>query len=181
MKQDVTNCVVFPSDEVWHRSVAAIDLQGRGNPDCLASPLTAFFASRECPGTAIRMAMDWALQQARLRQPLVGGFHSPLERSVLELLLEAGSPVVVVLARPAASARLNRSWRDAIRRGHLSVVSATEGLSQLTGRQAATRNEVVARLAASIVIAHVRLGGCLARQKMQWQDDNKQIKVLGKH
>lgn len=81
-------------------------LNGVGEQTLLAAPLTAFFASRQCPGTAIRTAMDWALEQARARRAVVSGFHSPLEQSVLHLLLEARSPVVAVLARPVAGAQL---------------------------------------------------------------------------
>jgi len=58
-------------------------LSGRGASGLLNTPLTAFFASRQCPGAAIRAAMDWALQQARAKQVVVSGFHSPLEQSVL--------------------------------------------------------------------------------------------------
>lgn len=67
---------------------------GLGAPQLLDQPLTAFFASRQCPGAAIRAAMDWALAPASARRAVVGGFHSPLEQSVLRLLLEAHSPVV---------------------------------------------------------------------------------------
>lgn len=45
----------------------------------LEQPLTAFFASRRCSGRAILAAMDWAVEQAQARTPLIGGFHSPLE------------------------------------------------------------------------------------------------------
>jgi hypothetical protein len=58
--------------------------------------MTAFFASRQCPGTAIRAAMDWALNQAREKNVVVSGFHSPLEQSVLKVLMAAHSPAVVV-------------------------------------------------------------------------------------
>ncbi len=50
--------------------------------------------------------MEWALEQARQQQPVISGFHSPLEQSVLKVLLQARSPVVVVLARPVVGARL---------------------------------------------------------------------------
>lgn len=45
----------------------------------LEQPLTAFFASHRCSGRAILAAMDWVVEQAQARTPLIGGFHSPLE------------------------------------------------------------------------------------------------------
>ena len=74
-------------------------IAGVGNMALLEQPLTAFFASRRCSGRAIRAAMDWAVEQARAKTPLIGGFHSPLEQSVLEVMLAAHAPVVIVIAR----------------------------------------------------------------------------------
>lgn len=96
-----------------------------GAPQLLDQPLTAFFASRQCPGAAIRAAMDWALEQASARRAVVGGFHSPLEQSVLRLLLEAHNPVVAVLARPVGDARLKPGWETAITGSSMAVVSCS--------------------------------------------------------
>ena len=86
-------------------------LTGCGMRELLGLELTAFFASRQCLGTAIRAAMDWALQQARAKWVVVSGFHSPLEQSVLKVLMAAGSPTVVVLARPVTGAKFPPEWR----------------------------------------------------------------------
>ena len=90
----------------WQNSLDGLRLTGMGNQRMLDVPMTAFFASRQCPGTAIRAAMDWALVQAREKNVVVSGFHSPPEQSVLKVLMAANSPAVVVLARPVAGAKL---------------------------------------------------------------------------
>lgn len=151
-------------------------LNGVGEQALLAAPLTAFFASRQCPGAAIRTAMDWALEQARARRVVVSGFHSPLEQSVLHLLLEAHSPVVVVLARPVAGAQLKPVWRTAITEGRMAVVSSSTESQRLTSERAALRNDLVAKLAETIVIAHASSNGGLARQSELWM--NKGLRVL---
>lgn len=143
-------------------------LSGIGELGLLTSPMTAFFASRQCPGFAIRATMDWALEQASARRAIVGGFHSPLEQSVLRLLLEARSPVVAVLARPVADARLKPEWETAIARGSMTVVSCSTQAKRLTSEAALERNELVARLAERIVIAHASKGGSLAGQAESW-------------
>ncbi len=108
------------------------------------------------------------MQQAKTRQPVIGGFHSPLEQSVLQLLLQARSPVVAVLARPIAGAKLNPEWKTAIAEERMAVVSAMNVAGRLTEEQATQRNEVVARLAASIVIAYASAGGGLELQSETW-------------
>lgn len=155
---------------VWQWRRAGTRLCGRGDHRHLAAPLTAFFASRDCPGAAIRAGMAWALQQARARAPVIGGFHSPLERSVLDLLLEARSPAVLVLARAVESARLQHRWTEAIICGHLVVVSAAERALQLNQQRAVVRNELVAQLAARIVVAHASPEGGLASQTSRWRE-----------
>lgn len=153
---------------IWTFERAQRRWSGLGAPQLLDQPLTAFFASRQCPGTAIRAAMDWALAQASARRAVVGGFHSPLEQSVLHLLLEAHSPVVAVLARPVEDARLKPEWEAAIADGAMAVVSCGAQAKRLTSEEALERNELVARLAERIVIAHASTGGSLAGQAATW-------------
>jgi hypothetical protein len=67
--------------QTWQKAHAKHSLTGTGNANLLDLPMTAFFASRQCPGAAIRAAMDWALQQAKAKAVVISGFHSPLEQS----------------------------------------------------------------------------------------------------
>ncbi len=106
----------------WSVERKGVLLSGLGAAGLLQGTLTAFFASRHCPGSAIRAATTWVLQQVRDHPTLVGGFHSPLEQSVLRLLLEAGGTAVLVLARPVASATLRSAWRSALDVGRMAVV-----------------------------------------------------------
>ncbi len=141
--------------------------------------MTAFFASRQCPGTAIRAAMNWALQQAQAKSVVISGFHSPLEQSVLKVLVQARSPVVAVLARPVGGARLPPKWVEPLAQGHLAVVSAATTATRLTGEVAMARNHLVAHLASDIVVAHASPGGALASLLAQWQLDRQGfVKVL---
>ena len=153
---------------IWHQTCNGFTVTGLGCQALLALPMTAFFASRQCPGIAIRAAMDWGLEQVRTRQVVISGFHSPLEQSMLNLLLQARSPVVVVLARPVSNARLKPDWQAAIAEGCMAVVSTSQTVERLTCERATQRNEWVARLAQRVVIAHVSEGGALARQSESW-------------
>jgi len=141
--------------------------------------VTAFLSSRQCPGAAIRAAMDWALQQASRREPVVSGFHSSLEQSVLKLLLQARCPVVVVLARPVDGARLPPEWAEPLAQGRMAVVSAAIRAERLTEALAAERNEWVAQLASEIVVAHASPGGRLAGLCDVWGVAGQVVRRLG--
>lgn len=153
-------------------------LTGCGSRDLLGRELTAFFASRQCPGAAIRAAMDWALQQARAKRAVVSGFHSPLEQSVLKVLMAAGSPTVVVLARPVEGAKLLPEWAEPLAKGQMAVVSAIATAGRLTEQRATERNAQVAQLAQKWVVAYASPGGSLGEQLKQWRLAGDQIDEL---
>lgn len=152
---------------------------GVGNMALLGQPLTAFFASRRCSGRMIRAAMDWAVEQARARTPLVGGFHSPLEQSVLEVMLAAHAPVVMVIARKLEEASLSSAWHDAAQAGTVAVVSMDDTQQRLTAELAIRRNHWIAHRAAHIVIAEAAPGGSLASCLAQWKSEGLRVKMLG--
>lgn len=164
----------------WQQERHGSLITGRGEASLLVGSVTAFFASRQCPGTAIHAAMDWAMQQAKTKAPVISGFHSPLERSVLEILLTAKSPAVFVLARDAAKARLSAAWMEAMQAGRLVVVSAALEIppARLTDARAHQRNEIAASLAQVIVVAHTSPGGQLAKQVQQWRKAGRSIQML---
>lgn len=116
------------------------------------------------------MAMDWALEQARARMVVISGFHSPLEQSVLNLLLQARGPVVAVLSRPVIGARLKPEWKAAVAEGRMVVVSASTETQRLNSERAVLRNDLVAQLAEHIVIAHASANGGLIRQSESWEN-----------
>ncbi|MDZ4239446.1 MAG: hypothetical protein U1A81_14990 [Hydrogenophaga sp.] len=165
--------------QAWRITQQEKTWTGQGNRVLLSGPLTAFFSSRQCPGVAIRAAMDWALEQARSRQPVVGGFHAPLEQSVLTVLLQARCPVVAVLARPVAGARLLPEWAEPLAQGRMAVVSVATSAGRLTEELAAERNQWVVQLACQIVVAHASPGGRLAALCDRWCAEGRALTRLG--
>ena len=122
--------------------------------------------------------MDWALQQARAKQVVVSGFHSPLEQLVLKVLIAACSPAVVVLARPLESAKLPPEWIEPLTQGHLAVVSHVTTASRLTRQLADARNMQVAQLAQKIVVAHASPNGSLVKLLTQWRLDDRRVHLI---
>jgi hypothetical protein len=122
--------------------------------------------------------MDWAVQQASIKTPLIGGFHSPLEQSVLEVTLIAQVPVVVVIARKLQTTKLPAKWRTAIEAGNMTVVSMTDQPQRLTTEVAMQRNHWVAHHASKIVIAEAASGGSLAVCAAQWRQNGYPVEYL---
>lgn len=162
----------------WHQTHNGLVVTGLGRQALLAVPMTAFFASRQCPGAAIRAAMDWVLQQARAKAVVVSGFHSPLEQSILKVLIEARCPVVAVLARPVDGAKLPPEWTEPVTQGHMAVVSATTVATRLTSEVAIARNNFAAQFATRIVVAHASPGGALEILCEEWQAQDRQVTRL---
>jgi predicted Rossmann fold nucleotide-binding protein DprA/Smf involved in DNA uptake len=152
--------------------------RGVGNAALLEQPLTAFFASRRCSGKAIRTAMDWAVEQARNKTPLIGGFHSPLEQSVLEVMLMAHAPVVMVIARRLETAQLTAAWRDAVQAGTVAVVCMEDTTQRLTAERAMRRNYWIAAHATQIVVAEAAPDGGLASCLALWKSEGHQVNYL---
>ena len=70
-----------------------------GNRDLLGRELVAFFASRSAPPEVLELVVCWAHEIAKSDMVVISGFHSPIERAVLDILLSEGCEVVVALGR----------------------------------------------------------------------------------
>lgn len=70
-----------------------------GNKDLLQGELVAFFASRDSEPEALRLSQNWAQEISHSDKIVISGFHSPIERAVLDILLNNGCSVVVALGR----------------------------------------------------------------------------------
>lgn len=152
--------------------------RGVGNASLLDQPLTAFFSSRQCPGVAIRAAMNWAVEQARSKSPIISGFHSSLEQSVLEVMLVAGAPCVIVIARKLEQAHFPPAWLLAVQNGMAAIVSMENSTQRLTAEFAVLRNDWVAEHAARIVVAHASTKGNLLQQARKWNFDGRYVDYL---
>ena len=86
---------------------------------------------------------------------LIGGFHSPMEKEFLDLLLRGTARVVVCPARSIEDMRVPREWRLAIAEGRLLVLSLFgRSHRRPTVALAAQRNEFVAALATDAFIPY---------------------------
>jgi predicted Rossmann fold nucleotide-binding protein DprA/Smf involved in DNA uptake len=82
-------------------------LAALGDPGLLREPLLRFVCCASCPGDVILAVYDLALALRDAGVPVVSGFHSPIERECLGMLLRGTQPVST--RWPAR--RTRRSWR----------------------------------------------------------------------
>ena len=131
-----------------------------GNRAILQLDLTALFCSNRCPGDLILKTYDIARTMRDASVPVVGGFQTPMEKECLRLLLRGGQPVVVCPARGIENMRIPREWRPALDDGRLLILSSFSGAHRrATAKLAASRNRLVAAIAARVFIAYAAPDG----------------------
>ena len=77
-----------------------------GNLDILNTRLIGFFCSTKCPGNVIVHIYDLARALRDSGISVISGFHAPMERECLDLLLRGRQPVVICPARNIERMRL---------------------------------------------------------------------------
>ena len=120
----------------------------------------AFFCSKDCPGDLILKAQDWANARGPESAPVIGGFHTPIERDVLRILLRGAAPVIIVLARAVQGYRMSPAIKAAVAAGTARIISpfpATQ--TRTTAATAETRNRHILTLCGSVLFAHAAPGG----------------------
>ena len=148
-------------------------LSAFGNLNLLALPKTALFCSARCPGHAILAAYDQAARWRDAGRCIISGFHSPVEKECLRILLRGSQPIIICPARSLEKMRLTADRQKPLADGRLLILSClSENEHRTTSTLAACRNEVVAALADEVWFAHVAPGGQMQRlaQKIAARD-----------
>ena len=135
-----------------------------GNLDILRTRLVGFFCSTKCPGSVIVHIYDPARTLRDAGISVISGFHAPMERECLDLLLRGTQPVVICPARNIERMRLPAAWRTPIIEGHLLILSPFSAPHRRpTTGPAEQRNLFVSTLADTVVIAHAPSGSKIDR------------------
>ncbi len=137
-------------------------LSSLGNDSLLSLPgATAFLSSRRGSAKAAMACLEWAEGRRNNARPMIGGFHSDLEKDVLKLLLRGTCPIVLVLARTLWK-EIPEELSRPISSGRLLVVSAAPTAQRVSAATALLRNRFVLDHAAEIVVGTLEPGGALA-------------------
>ena len=158
-----------PPETIWARGNIAL-LTDRDT--CLNGGLWALFCSNRCPAQIILKAHELAQQFRELGVPTIGGYHSPVEKECLRVLLRGPQPIILCPARSIENMRLNPAWKGALAEGRLLLLPAFDSkYRRSTAVLANQRNAFVAALADKICIAHASEGSKtlqFAQQVSEW-------------
>jgi len=130
-----------------------------GNLDILSNRTLGFFCSVKCPGNLILQTYDLARALRDAHITVIGGFHSPMEKECLALLLRGNQPIIICPARTIQGMSLPSEWQAPLAQGRLLLLSPFEEKERRTTSESAQRrNEFVAAIADAIFIAYAAPG-----------------------
>ena len=136
------------------------DIFALGNLDLLRQETIALFCSVKCPGNLILKTYDLARQLRDAGTAVISGFHSPMEKECLSLLLRGEQPIIWCLAKRLTPTRLPKEYANALSKGRLLMLSPFgEKIKRADENTARIRNEFVAALASRVFVAHAASGG----------------------
>lgn len=130
-------------------------LYAMGEVSLLRRRLLGLVCSIRCPGSVVIRTLDAARVLRDAGVAVVGGFHSPMEKACLEILLRGDQPVILCAARGLAGLRIGQQARRAVEAGQMLVLSPfAESVRRMTAGQAVQRNHLIAALADALWVPH---------------------------
>jgi predicted Rossmann fold nucleotide-binding protein DprA/Smf involved in DNA uptake len=131
-----------------------------GDPALLHKPALALFCSVKCPGDLILKTYDLAQALREADISVISGFHSPMEKECLRLLLRGTQPILHCPARSLEGMRLSPKQKHALEVGRLLLLSPFPAPQRRTTADLAEkRNGVVGAIASALFIAYAAPGG----------------------
>ena len=135
-------------------------LYALGDVSILRHRQLGLICSIRCPGSIVIQTFDAmrALRDACV--VVIGGFHSPIERECLGILLRGSQPIIMCAAKRLHGLRLGAAGRKALKDGRLLVITPFDDrVRRTTAAQAIQRNELVAALAEAALVPYASPGG----------------------
>ena len=130
-----------------------------GDVKILDTPLLGLLCSIRCPGRVIVQTYDLARALRDAGVPVIGGFHSPMEKECLDFLLRGKQPVVVCPARSITNMRMPSAWRKACAEGRLLILSPfAPKHGRISALLAEKRNRFVSLLADQFFVPYAAPG-----------------------
>lgn len=131
-----------------------------GDLDILRQKTLALFCSVKCPGSLILQTYDLARQLRDGGIVGISGFHSPMEKECLSLLLRGKQPIIWCPAKRLTVNRLPKEYADPISDGRLLMLSPFgEKVKRARQDIARFRNEFAAALADQVFVVYAAPGG----------------------
>jgi predicted Rossmann fold nucleotide-binding protein DprA/Smf involved in DNA uptake len=141
----------------------ATTLSYLGDPAPLRRPTLGLICSGHCPGSVLLETYRFVRSLYAEGPTIVGGFHSPMERTCLDTLLVHHVPVVYCPGRRLKASGTPVVWRGAIAENRLLLLSPfSEKQRRVDRNLARLRNAFVGALADTLFVPYARPGGAAA-------------------
>jgi len=162
-----------------------------GNVDILHHNSTALFCSQKCPGDLILKTYDLAQIFRHAGMTVIGGFHSPMERECLSILLRGPQPVIFCPAKNINGMRIKKEYKKPLEEGRFLFLSPfEENQRRISVKTSHYRNLFIAALSAVVFVAHAGLSSkteAFCKEILSWQkpiytfesDYNKNLIEMG--
>lgn len=126
-----------------------------GNLAILRNKTLAVFSSSKCPGKVILQTYDLMKKIREAGPTVVSGFHSPMERECLNILLKGKQPIIFCLARSIKGMRIKPEYKKPLDEGRLLILSPfAEKEKRISSERALERNRFIAAIGDSIFIPY---------------------------
>jgi len=149
-----------------------------GNKDLLKTHPIALFCSVKCPGEIITKTYDLCLKWRKGKKAVISGFHSPMERECLRILLQGTQPVLVCPARGIWK-RIPLELRRHLELERLVIISKfPENIRRMTAQTAFERNQFLGHLANRIFVSFAQESGKMEKLCRLWIEQKKRVFTL---
>lgn len=125
-----------------------------GNISLLERRKIGYFASGTIASLSILPTLDWATETAKCEDvAIVSGFHSKMEREVLDFLLRGKCGIICVLARSIYK-KIPDKYLEAYNAGRVLFIAPFKTSTTMTSRHLCQqRNEYVASISDELVFS----------------------------
>lgn len=132
----------------WNKSISCY-----GDTSIASLHKTAFLCSRSYPASIVLRIYSWAKEVRERGECIISGFHSPLEKDALDILLGGKQPIIFAAPRGLPK-RYPPVLRRAIEDGRMLALSPfDEKVMRITVTTAQARNKFMIKISQRIVVA----------------------------
>ena len=153
----------------WPRSIAAL-----GDLDILRHRRLGLICSVRCPGSVVLKTYDAVRELRDAGVVIAAGFHSPMEKECLQILLRGTQPIIICPARSIERMRIPVELRKPLEEGRLLFLSPfSKTARRVTEKNAIYRNRFVAAWADNDFVPHAEPGSkteALCREIISWKE-----------
>ncbi len=150
-----------------------------GNIDILQNRSLAIFSSKKCPGSLIIKTYDFMKALRGSDITVISGFHSPMERECLNILLRGKQSVIICPARSIEGMRIKSEYKNPLEEGRLLFLSPfNEKQNRISSERADKRNQFVAAISDELFVPYAEPDSKTEALCKKWIEQGKTIKTF---